>query len=286
MKKIIALSIAAFVIMLTSCNQNQVTQLENELETLLAEKETALELHDQFNQFLIEIEANLAEIKRKEKIISQAPNERPQSLEQSIRQHMTDINNLMDNNRRRLAEVENLRRQMRAANVNTERMQALIKSLEARIEEQEAQIRELQEKLRVANARIEVLVTENQQITEENIRKQEKIEEQVIELNTGFYTMGTSQALREAGVITRSGGFIGIGRTLTVNDDAALKNFTRIDIREFTRLETNSERIEIITPHAPGSFRINDSDRRNMVIEITNPAEFWKSSKFLVVRVR
>ena len=286
MKKLIFLGLAAFAIMLTGCNQNKIAELENEILALRTEKETAADLQDQFHQFLNEIENNLAEIKSKERFISQTTSERPKNLQEKIMQDLADINELMDKNRQRLAELDNLRRQMRAANVNTERMQELIKTLEARVAEQEEQIRELQEKLRLANQRIDVLVTENQQIAEDNLRKQTKIEEQVAALNTAYFTMGTSQDLRSRGVISQRGGFIGIGRTRTINEDAALQNFSKVDIREFKRLETNTDRIEIITPHAADSYRINNSDPKNLVIEITHPEVFWKSSKYLVVRVR
>jgi DNA repair exonuclease SbcCD ATPase subunit len=199
---------------------------------------------------------------------------------------LADISELMDVNRTRLAELDKLRRQMREANLNTQKMEELIKTLEYRIEEQEAQIKELQEQLRIANEKIIELRVENQHITEENEKKQAKIDEQIISLNTAYYTLGTSQSLKESGVITQKGGFIGIGKTRTINEAVNLRNFTKVDIREFSRLETNSDKIEIITPHPPESYRLNNTDPKNIVIEVTQPDVFWKSSKYLVVRVR
>ena len=286
MKKLTILSITTLAIVLSGCNQNKIAELENELLNLRNERHVADSLQNKFYEFLNEIEGNLVEIKERERIVSAAATERPRSLQEKIIQDLADISDLMEKNRARLGELESLRRQLRAANRDTQGLQEIINSLTRRVEEQEAQIRELQARLRVANERIEVLTVENRQITEENVRKQARIEEQVIELNTGFFTMGTSQVLRENGVITQRGGFIGIGRTRTINEEAAAKNFTKVDIREFKHLETNSERIEIITPHAPESFRINNDDRRNLVLEITNPTLFWQSSKFLVVRTR
>ena len=280
------LSVAAITMMLVGCNQNKIAEMESDLENLRNERRVADSLQNEFFAFLNEIENNLSEIKQKEKIISDAASERPRNLQDKIRHDMAEISDLMEKNRARLNELESLRRQLRAANVNTQGLQEMIDSLTRRVEEQEAEIKELQERLRIANERIEVLTVENQQITEDNERKQAKIDEQIVELNTGFYTMGTAAALREAGVITQRGGFIGIGRTRTINEEAALKNFTRVDIREFKRLETNSERVEVVTPHAAESFRIDNSNPKNLVIEITNPAVFWKSSKFLVVRTR
>ena len=289
MKKILSLSIAAVVLMLTCCNnnQNQIAELEFELQNLREERSLADSLQDEFYAFLGEIESNLSEIRSKERMLAQAARgERPQSVQQKILQDLADISQLMDNNRRRLAEIENLRRQMREANVNTEQMQELIIALTARIEQQEQQIKELQDQLRIANERITELREENRIITDDNEQKRARIEEQTIELNTAYYTMGTNQELRTNGVITQRGGFIGIGRTSIVNEEAQAKNFTKVDIREFISLETNSERIEIITPHPTESFRLNNSNPRNIVIEITNPEVFWKSSKFLVVRTR
>ena len=286
MKKLTILSMTTLAMVFVSCNQNRITELETDLQNLRNERHIADSLQNKFYDFLNEIENNLAEIKTRERIVSAAASERPRNLQEKIIQDLADISDLMERNRARLNELESLRRQLRAANVNTQGLQEMIDSLTRRVEEQEEQIRDLQERLRVANERIEVLVTENRQIAEDNERKQARIDEQITELNTGFYTMGTTQSLRESGVITQRGGFIGIGRTRTINEEAALQSFTRIDIREFKRLETNSERIEVITPHPAESFRINNSDPKNLVIEITNPAVFWKSSKFLVVRTR
>jgi septal ring factor EnvC (AmiA/AmiB activator) len=286
MKKLIVLSIAVLAILFTGCNQAKIAEMEAEILNLQNEKHLADSLTSKFYEFLNEVDNNLAEIKRKEKIISKTTGETRQAPQQKILQDLADISEMMDKNRARLNELESLRRQLRAANVNTQHLQDMIDALKRRVEEQEAEIKELQEKLRVANQRIDVLVVEKQELTEDNERKQAKIEDQIIELNVDYYTIGTSASLREAGIITRSGGFIGIGRTNVVNESMNLNNFTKIDIRDFKRLETNAERIEIITTHAPESFRINNDDRKNLVIEITNPTLFWKSSKFLVVRTR
>ncbi len=286
MKNLIILSLVAFAMMFAGCNRGKIAQLEQENADLRVEKHLADSLQDNFYDYLNEIESNLAEIKSKEKMISKTTGEKPQNVQQKILQDLADISTLMDKNRSRLAELESLRRKMKEANVNTEKMQQMIASLEARVAEQEAQIKDLQEQLRVANERIEALKTENEQITEDNAKKQATIDEQTIALNTGYYALGTSQTLKESGVITQKGGFIGIGKTKTINQDINLKNFTKVDIREFKKLETNTDKIELITPHAAGSYKLDNTNPKNIVIEITNPEEFWKSSKYLVIRTR
>ena len=290
MKKFTIISIAAIAFALTSCdffnNANRTAELENELENLRNERHIADSLQNVFYDFLLQIEGNLTEIRTRERIVQDAARERPRNLQERIVQDLADINALMEQNRARLNDLERVRRQLRAANADVTRLTELIEGLQARVEEQEEQIRELQEQLNIATQRIETLTAENLMITEESERRQAVIDQKTIDLNTGFFTIGTIQTLRESGVITQRGGFIGIGRTNTINEEAAAQNFTRIDVREFTRLETNAQRIEVVTPHPAGSFRINNEDTRNLVIEITDPSTFWTSSRFLVVRTR
>ncbi len=287
MKKHIIFGIAVLAVILSGCNQDKIEQLELENQTLRSDKHVADSLQNKFYDYLNEIESNLAEIKDKEKIISQATGEKPQNVQEKIIQDLADISTLMDKNRNRLAELSTLRKQMKDAKMETEKLQEMITALEARIAQQEEEIKNLQEQLRVANEKIDALKVENQQIAEENAKKQATIEEQTIALNTAYYTTGTSQTLRESGVITQKGGFVGIGKTKTINQEVDLKNFTKVDIREFKKLETNSDKIEIITPHPAESYKIDKTTNpKNIVIEITNHEEFWKSSKYLVVRVR
>jgi len=287
MKKFITiLSVAAIAIMFTSCNQRRIAELENENQVLQEQRQEDARLQESLIQFLQEIENNLAEIRSREQMIQDVARERPRDMQQRIAQDLADISALMDQNRERLNDLERVRRQLNTANANNRRLQELIDTYRLRVEEQEAQIQQLREQLEAANQRIAALTTENQRITQESEQRQAQIDEQTVELNTAFFTMGTAQALRAADVTTRRGGFIGIGRAQIVYEDAVLQNFTRVDIREFTRLETNSQRIDLITPHPTESFRINDTNPRNLVIEITNPTDFWQSSKFLVVRTR
>lgn len=286
MKKFTILCIAAIAFVFTACNQAQIVEMENEIQNLRNERHIADSLQNSFYDFLIQIENNLTEIRTRERIVQDAARERPRNLQERIVQDLTDISALMEQNRARLNDLERIRRQLRAANADVSRLQELIDALTARVEEQEEQIRELQEQLNIATQRIETLTTENQMLTEKGEAKQAAIDQKTVDLNTAFFKIGTSQVLLADGVINRRGGFIGLGRTNTINEDAEIHHFTRIDIREFTRLETNASRIEVITPHPAGSFRINNEDPRNLVVEITDPSMFWTQSRFFVVQTR
>jgi len=193
MKKFTIISIAAIAFALTSCdffnNANRTAELENELENLRNERHIADSLQNVFYDFLLQIEGNLTEIRTRERIVQDAARERPRNLQERIVQDLADINALMEQNRARLNDLERVRRQLRAANADVTRLTELIEGLQARVEEQEEQIRELQEQLNIATQRIETLTAENLMITEESERRQAVIDQQTIDLNTGFFTM-------------------------------------------------------------------------------------------------
>ncbi|MFU8845107.1 MAG: hypothetical protein ACNA7V_14995, partial [Bacteroidales bacterium] len=61
--------------------------------------------------------------------------------------------------------------------------------------------------------------------------------------------------------------------------------FTRIDIREVTKIEIPGKKVEIVTTHPSESYGISgEGDDR--ILTISNYGEFWKSSKYLVVVVQ
>ena len=58
-----------------------------------------------------------------------------------------------------------------------------------------------------------------------------------------------------------------------------------IDIREKTTFTLNAEKkhIEFITNHPPSSYELNESSTGTSLLTITDPAEFWRNSKYLVI---
>ncbi|GHV72499.1 hypothetical protein FACS1894201_02000 [Bacteroidia bacterium] len=275
-----------FALFASSCNREKLAQLEKDVQTLRAEKHVADSLQDAFYAYLNEVESNLNTIKGKEQIISETREGQPTSVQEKILQDLAEINDLMEKNRKSLRELEGLRSKLREANVNTSRLEEMVKALQVRVSEQEAQIQKLQAELKIANEKIAELSAQNKQIQEENERKQKTIEEQIKTLNTAYYVLGTSQQLKETGVINTKGGFIGIGKATVISKTADPSQFKRIDVRETKVIETNSARIDIISPHTEGAYTIDSSDPNNLKIEIKDATAFWKQSKYLVVKVR
>ncbi len=98
----------------------------------------------------------------------------------------------------------------------------------------------------------------------------EVVEKQVKVLNTAYYCYGTFKELKEQGVVTKEGGFIGLGRTEKLTDDFNKKYFTQIDITETTSIDIFSKKVKIVTTHPSGSYKLEGVDKVDKLL-ITNP---------------
>lgn len=102
-------------------------------------------------------------------------------------------------------------------------------------------------------------------------------------LNTAYFCFGTSKELRDQGVISKEGGFIGLGKTTVLSDDFNQEYFTKIDITLETKIDLMTEDAKVVTNHPKGSYELVKNDDVVEKLKITNPKEFWSASKYLVI---
>jgi hypothetical protein len=122
-------------------------------------------------------------------------------------------------------------------------------------------------------------------LTVQNGAQAQKIAEETTALHTAYYVVGKSNDLKNAKIIDRKGGLLGIGRTSKLNGNYDNSKFTRIDYTQTGTIAVNSE-MKIITSHPSDSYTLDkDAKDKDLVknIVITNPERFWSASKYLVV---
>ena len=59
--------------------------------------------------------------------------------------------------------------------------------------------------------------------------------------------------------------------------------FTEIDVREQKSFLIYAEKAELITNHPTNSYKLMGMESRVDSLLITDPEEFWKASKYLVI---
>jgi myosin heavy subunit len=240
-------------------------------------------IHDQdssiqsFIRGFNEIQDNLDLIKEKEKIVTASSKdmETSKSKEEQIVSDIQSIYDIMNKNKQRLA---SMKAKMKESNTHNAELEKFITRLTADIEAKDSQIADLRTQLEQLNVAMTNLNVNYQEATQESGAKTEK-------LNTAFYAYGTAKELTKNGVLTKEGGFIGIGKIQKMKEDFNKSYFTKIDISTTNTIVLAAKKAKLITSHPSGSYKIEGENGKAEKLVITNPEEFWGTSKYLVVVV-
>jgi hypothetical protein len=101
-------------------------------------------------------------------------------------------------------------------------------------------------------------------------------------MNSVYYAFGTSKELKEKNVITKEGGFIGMGKSTKLKDDFNKEYFTKVNASQTTSIDIRAKKAKIITSHPSSSYKLI-GEKSVEKIEITNTEDFWSNSKYLVI---
>lgn len=227
---------------------------------------------------LVEIQDNLNEIKAKEDYISiTADAENEADRAEKIKNDIEFIYSLMEKNR---ATINSLKRRLKDSKSENATLSKLIENFQIQLEEKDQQIISLREELASKNIRITGLKMDLQS-TNEALRSKE------MALDRAYYAFGTKKELLENNVITKEGGFIGLGKTTKLSDDYNEKYFTQISIENTTKITLGGmEEAEMITTHDKSSYEFEMDGEQYKSIIIKDSKKFWEASKYLVIQVK
>lgn len=284
MKKIMLLVSVSLLIAFTSCNNNkeQIAKLKTTNDSLLSlgyQKDTTVIAYvAAFNS----IQANLDSIKGKEMIISKSTKgggELKQDAKDQINQDINSIYQLLQKNRQIVA---SLKSKLKKSNVRIAELEKMIETLNAQIEAKDADIAVMKADLEKLNIKVTELSTSVENLSAANQSKAQKIDEQTKALNTAYFVIGTAKELKAHNVITKEGGFAGLGRNKALKADFNKEYFTRVDITTFKGLAIAKRKVKVITNHPLSAYKLTGAKTIDSLV-VKNPAEFWGSSKYLVV---
>jgi hypothetical protein len=232
-----------------------------------------------------EIERNIALIKEKEHIIStnSSKGELSKDKKEQILVDINYINTLLEQNKKKIASLNN---QLSKSGGTIKGLQTTITGLEASVKQSESDIADLKATLVTKKFEIEQLSTEKIELQGTIVQKDEKITTQTNEMNKAFFACGTYKELNLKGLLTKEGGFIGLGKTKTLASSFPDSAFKQIDITVTKSIIVNSKNAKLISEHPANSYQfIRDKDKKIESIEITDPGQFWKISKYAVVEI-
>ncbi|MBR5028478.1 MAG: hypothetical protein IKX51_04565, partial [Bacteroidales bacterium] len=194
------------------------------------------------------------------------------------------INEMMAQNKEKIAKLSN---QVNASHKENTKLQEYVEKLQTRISEQETEIQNLVSELEQKNIVIENLNKDVATLTESNVQKDKVIEDQVNDMNKVYYIVDTYKSLKEAGIVNKTGGFIGIGKKQQLTNDIDISAFTAIDKRKVTSIQVNAKGAQVISKHPDNSYElVVNEDKVCTHLKITNPSEFWKTTSYLVISTK
>jgi hypothetical protein len=283
MKKLFYL--ISLVLLFVACNNKEMETLKQENAKLLAETTSKDSTINEFFGTLDQIESNLAVVKSKQGIISQNAsqnNEINQDTRQTINDDIQIINDLMEKNRK---EIASLKSKLKNSNMKIKKLEEMLARYEKQLQDKDIEIEQLKQQLLNLNFTVENLSASIDTLKRTNQVKEEMISQKTEEINTAYYALGTEKELKENKVITKSGGFIGIGRNQNVQQDFNSDYFKKIDITKVTTINIGGKKAKLLTSHPSSSYKLEGVDKKFDKLTITNPKEFWKVSKYLVIVV-
>ena len=224
-----------------------------------------------------EIQENLDVIKDKEKLLttSSQTGELDQNQKDKIIGDIQSIYDLMVKNKQKLSSVN---KKLKKANLRIAEFEKMIERMNNQIAEKDAEISELKSTLEKMNVELS-------EVTMNYEAAQEMLEEKTGKLNTAFYAFGTSKELIKQGVLTKEGGFIGMGKAEKLKSDFNKSYFTQIDVSETSSIPLACSKAKLITVHPSDSYKFDGPEGKIEKLVITNPEEFWSASKYLVIVV-
>lgn len=291
MKKFFYVLLIPVLLLASGCNQKKIDRLQAQNDSLRAvggDKDSNIaEFVATFN----DIEANLDSIKKAELVIDKnaKAGEVKGSRKEQIKSDIKYIYDLQQKNRKMVAELS---AKLSKSGKHAAQLQKMIDNLNASIAEKDAQIAQMTDELgklniqvKDLNVKVTDLNTNVDNLSTDNAKKQADIDAKTAALNTAYYVIGTNRELKDKKIITGEGGFIGIGRTKDIMADLNMNDFVKVDITVVNEIPIMKKKINIITSHPNGSYRL-EGDKTVDKLVIVDAAAFWSLSKVLVISAK
>ena len=253
---------------------NVISQKDNELNDMMG---TLNEIQDVFRSI------NAAEDR-----VTLANTGENSDRKAQILENMEFIQNKMQQNRQL---INKLQQQIRESSYESEQLRKTVtnllsqladkdeqlKVLRAQLESKDIKIQELDETVAKISDDLNTISAESSEKSNTIIDRNNTISQQDKQLNTAYYVFGTKKELQEQGILEN-------GKLSFSNFNRDY--FTKIDIRIDTEIKLYSKSVKILSHHPSNAYTLTPDSKKQYILRITDPANFWSTSKYLVMVVK
>lgn len=293
MKNYVLIMFSALMVTFTSCQtktKKENAELKQQVADLKAENDELSKVGNkmevsinEYQSTLDEIDKNLSEIGENQALVGELKldlkDSKDQDVAETINSRISHINAMMENSRVRIMNLDKSLVQLRQqTGAKSDEILSLDKRLEEtskRLIDKENEITELRNSLEKELQELGVEL-ENQLLLANELKAK---------LNKAFYIVADSKTLKEKEIVTKEGGFIGIGQVKMLNAEASDSLFNKAEKDQLKFIELDSKKAKLITNHPEGSYEIVENNDQVERLNILNPDDFWKDNNYLVVEV-
>ena len=293
MKKLLVLFILSSLI---GCNnskkevsseQNSIDSLTLELKTkndVINKLENNIENSDslvnQYSLYIKQIKENLAEINENEIYLRKLKINKKENLELDSLDIVSAINSIAKKLKENESLIKLLNKKIDGNKNQNLRYQQEINNLNEIIAKSNREVYFLQEEISGLSSSFSAIFEKynEQKVTISNLNSK---------LNEIAYVIGTKSELLKNNILSKEGGFIGIGKSRKLSSELNTDYFTYLSKTEFKSLTLGYKSVKLITSHPVKSYElINNSEEIIDSLVIIDKDLFWNNSKYLVIEVR
>lgn len=277
--------------------KTQIEQLTLQNETLSNTIEVRDSLVNEMTNTFDEIEQNLTFVRNKRDQMISVPQEGGKSSKEILVADIKLMNEMLEESSKKIeeldkkmsasgAQIKSFKNKIAQLTKNIEEQDNMIQQFKAELEERDYKISEMDRTIVQLKGDIaqkdDSIQTKSQVIAE----KSKTITEKENQLNKAYFVAGTVSQLVQNGIIDREGGILGIGKSKSISDDLNESYFTQVDIRNANHLPINMKKARLISEHPDNSYRLVEQNDKIAYLEIEDPGEFWKLTKYAIVETR
>ena len=288
-RTLLAIGLFAASASFVGCNQKELEANKATIDSLYGIINTKDSEIDGLFSMLNEIEDNLSAINSKYSNVQQLRRNNTEGSydhKKEITEQMSSIESMMAANKQKIAQLNSRVSSLGKKNAD---LQTYITRLEERSAAQESQIAELLTELENNKVVIKGLNKNVTELTASNQEKDDYIAQQLAAANRAWFVVGSYNELKDAGVVAKTGGFIGIGRKQGTVADMNTNAFTEIDRTKVTTINIGRKKPQLVTQHPENSYELVADEEDNSItayLRILDPTQFWKYTDYLVISTK
>ncbi len=285
--------IGGIIILNKKTQIEQLNQQNVNLNTTLVTRDSLVnEMASTFD----EIEENLTFIRNKRGQLVLTPQEGFKNQKETLVADIKLMNDMLEESSKKIEELDkklkksgieisSFKNKIAQLNKYIAEQDNSMQQLKAEIEQRDYKIAEMDVKLSKLQGDIaskdDSLVTKSQIIAD----KSQTIVEKENEINKAYFVVGTHSELIKNGVLTKDG-FLGSKKNTSIRDDFNESYFTQLDIRNANQFPLHAKKAKLISEHPANSYRLVEENDKIAYLEIENPKEFWKLTKYVIVETK